>query len=288
MLSFSDPLRIGLTPGLLLVLLLLVWTGAIHAQNPGRVAKDYPPDIRRIFERGELVVAMPSSDLPPFFFNRDGKLQGVDVETAQELAKALGTKIRFDRKAASFDEVVDMVARGEADLGIAKLSRTLPRSLRVRFSDPYLVLHHAMLINRLRLAALTVGKDAELVIKHFPGVIGVRSRTSYVMFAAEYFPGARIVEYQDWDVAVRAVKAGQIDALYRDELEVKSELQADPRNALLLKPVVFTDTRDSIAIALPPDSHALLSFINLYLAQRPKALDIETLLKLKLQPQATP
>jgi ABC-type amino acid transport substrate-binding protein len=272
--------------GVLLTFLFVVWTSAIQAQAPGRVEKNYPPDIRRILERGELVVAIPKWDLSPFFFAKDGQLHGVDIETAQGLAKALGTKVRFDRVAASFDEVVDVVARGDADLGVAELSRTLPRSLRVRFSEPYLVMHQAMLINRLRLAALTIGKDSEVVIKHFPGVLGVRGKSSYVGSAADYFPDAKVVEYPDWGSAVRAVKSGQIDALYSDELEVKSEMRMDPRNALVLKPVVFTDTRDSIAIAVHPESHQLLSFINLYLAQRPKVLDVETLLKLKRQ--ATP
>ena len=85
---------------------------------------------------------------------------------------------------------------------------------------------------------------------------------------------------------MRAVKAGQIDALYSDELDVKGEIRMDPRNALVLKPVVFTDTRDALSIAVHPDSHQLLSFTNLYLAQRAKALDVDTLLKLQLR--ATP
>jgi len=37
---------------------------------------------------------------------------------------------------------------GRADIGISKLSQTYYRLVRVRFSDPYITLRHALLYNR--------------------------------------------------------------------------------------------------------------------------------------------
>ena len=44
--------------------------------------------------------------------------------------------------------MVDDVAQGRADIGISKLSQTYYRLIRVRFSEPYITLSHALLFER--------------------------------------------------------------------------------------------------------------------------------------------
>ena len=61
---------------------------------------------------------------------------------------ALGVRIEFLDGAPSFDAVVDDVAQGRADIGISKLSQTYYRLIRVRFSEPYITLSHALLFER--------------------------------------------------------------------------------------------------------------------------------------------
>jgi len=80
------------------------------------------------------------------------------------------------------------------------------------------------------------------------------------------------------------VKKGKVDALYRDEFEIKRLMKTDPRNALLLKTVVLTDTSDPLSIAVRHDSQQFLSIINLYLSQRTLPANVEYLLKLVKTP----
>ena len=264
-------------PPLLLACLLLLacalGLGAAAAPAP------VPADIRRIQGRGALVVAMPAFDVPPFFYTQGGVLRGLDVDIASELAKVLHVPARFDRRAASFDGVVDEVARGEADLAVCKLSRTLARAARVRFSDPYLTLHHALAINRLRFAELARGRDLAPVIRHYTGTLGVIRQSSFADFAERNFPEARLVQFADWSAVVDALERGEVTAAYRDEFEISCLLKSDPRKALTLRSVTLTDTEDSLGVAVPPGSQHLLALVNLYLAQRSGKLTIEGVLK---------
>ena len=109
---------------------LVAWAGSAtlalaQPQPQSQPQPGAPADIARIVARGTLVVAMRAEDTPPFFYQRDGQLQGVEVEMARALARELGVALRVDRSPTSFNAVVDAVARGQADLGLSKLSRTL-------------------------------------------------------------------------------------------------------------------------------------------------------------------
>jgi ABC-type amino acid transport substrate-binding protein len=243
------------------------------------VASAAPADINRITTRGELIVALPAFDDPPFFYQRHGALQGVDIDLAQGLAEALNVKLRFNRRAASFNAVLDLVAAGEVDVAICKLSRTLNRATRVRFSDPYLSFNHAMAINRLRFAELAQGRDFNSVIRHFTGSIGVIAQSAFADFAVRNFPAAALVRYPDWEAVVAALKKGEIIAAYRDEFEIDRLFKSDPRSALTLRTVTFSDIEDSLAIAVAPDSHQLLALINLYLAQRTSKPTVDSVLE---------
>ena len=77
------------------------------------------PEFVKIAQRGVLVVAMLKTDSPPFFYQRGADLAGIDVDMAHEIGRELNVPVRFDRSAGSFNEVVDIVSRGEADLGIS-------------------------------------------------------------------------------------------------------------------------------------------------------------------------
>lgn len=276
---------VGLTTGLIrliavgIVMLGCALPSLAQEQGTQPLPTPLPADIKRILDRNELIVAMPARDAPPFFFEKNGVLQGVDVELAQGIAHALKVGVRFHRGAASFNEVVDVVARGEADMAISKLSRTLARAKTVRFSEPYLSLRHALALNRLRFAEMAKGRDVATVVREFDGTIGVIAGTSYMDFAQINFPKAKIVQLPDWAAVIDALERGDVVAAYRDEFEVKSQLKHNLRLTLTVRTVTLTDTDDSLGIAVAANAHNLLGLVNLYLSQQPEKLTVERLMK---------
>lgn len=176
------------------LMFLLASTAAAVAGQSGEI----PPDIGRILAKRELVVAIPAFDTRPFYFVKNGTLSGFDVELASNIAASLGVPVRFNREAKSVNELVDIVARGQADLALGKLSRTTSRVQRVRFSRAYVMFHHALAINRVAFAATAGGRPLEEVIRDFHGSIAVLGKSAFVEFAHQNFPNAKVVEMPDW------------------------------------------------------------------------------------------
>jgi hypothetical protein len=130
-------------------------------------------DLRGIMADGVLRVAMTKFDIPPFHQRRpDGTLFGKDIDFVTKLALALNIKTKIVDDGRTFDDVVDDVASGRADIAVSKLSQTYRRVLNVRFSEPYVTLHHAFLFNRAMIAQEAKGAAPEEALRNFRGRIG--------------------------------------------------------------------------------------------------------------------
>lgn len=257
----------------------LLENAAVIAQK-NQSSSSMSPDMQKIIDRGELIVAINQEDSPPFFAeNVDGELIGLDVEIGRKIAKSLGVQVRFDRSAKTFNEVVNRVYKGDADMAISKLSQTLERAKIISFSHPYLTMRHGLLLNRLQLTQATRNKDLVDFLRDFQGKIGVINASSYEIFAMAKFPKATIIRYSNWEDLIRGAMRGDILAAYRDELEVKKILINYPNVALNFQTVALTDTQDPIAIALPWSSNHLLQFVNLYLTMNDKKYTVSQLLE---------
>lgn len=240
-----------------------------------------PENIRRIHERGKLRVAMYAGDRFPYFFaGEDGKLSGSDVEMAYRIAYQLGVKeIEFDRTAGSFDELIEIVNQGSVDMAISKISITLNRAQLVLYSDPYLQLKQAVLLNRIRFADLKAGSDKPLLsLAAHPIRLGAIKGTSYVEFAKRAFPKADIVPYPDFPGLLEAVEKGEIVAAFYDEFEFKQALNEHPEALIDLQLLIMEDRKDDLAIALPPGSGNLQQWVNLFLRDLPP-IDMDQVLQ---------
>ncbi|CAH1216210.1 Membrane-bound lytic murein transglycosylase F [Paenibacillus plantiphilus] len=228
---------------------------------------NYSPEMKRIYDRGVLRVAIYSRNREPFFYGDDtGTLAGIDVELAADIAAQFGVGVEFIRTAQSFDEVVDQVASGQADIAVSKLSATLSRSKRALFSQPYLTLHQGLLVNRLKLAQLEQAHTTLLeTIKNTPVKIGAVAGTSYVRFASERFPLAEIKQFQTVEEMMNAALKGDITAIFYDELQLKDMVENNPTHSIALQLIIMKDQIDPISIAIPPNQVQMLNWINLYL-----------------------
>lgn len=230
-------------------------------------SSELPEDIERIKERGRIVIAMVENDAPPFFFHDgNGELKGLDIRLAEGIAEQLDVEVEYNRDAESFNNVVDLVTNRKADIAISKLSRTLARAQRVRYTAPYIVLRQGLMVNRLALEkSKKKGETDSTAIKNMRGAVGVIANSSYVSYAAARFPNAEVREYDDWGKVIEAVLSGEVLAAYRDELEVKKIIKERPNAVIKLQTVVLTDTRDPIAMAVNHEDTNLLAWLEIYL-----------------------
>lgn len=259
-----------------------------------------PPDIRRIKERGKLIVAQYGGVQPGFFAYDDcreypGQLScehgghrivGCDIFLATELARQLGVGLELNRTARDYDTVCRIVASGKADVGISMLSVTLRRAQYLRFSSPYTMVRTGILVDRLYVSQAKNKNVLGLFDKsHIK--IGVRGSCAYVDFVKEAFPKAQIVVFQDFEPMIRGVLNVEINAMYEDEFHIMDRLRRDPKLAVRLRFIPVPTIKVPTAIAVPPDSPNLLAFINLFLEMEHVRSETKRLLRLFV-PSAVP
>ncbi|MCL2809675.1 MAG: ABC transporter substrate-binding protein [Treponema sp.] len=210
---------------------------------------------------------MHSVDHKPFFYKEEitGELIGIDVELAYAIANRLGVKAIFNRNSASFDEVITTVINRQADIALSKLSLTIRRAEFARFTNPYVSFRQALLFNRLEYAKIGTEERLQDFIKNFRGNIGVIANSSYHNFALTSFRDAEIITFSTWDDAVNALSRGELLAVFNDEGEILTVNATSEYLSIFLKPVLITDKRDHIAMAVSADAPLLQEWLNIFL-----------------------
>jgi ABC-type amino acid transport substrate-binding protein len=229
----------------------------------------YPEEIRRIVERGEIVFGMTAVDQKPFFYKEEttGELIGLDVEIGYAIANTLGVRAVFNRDAPSFDGVVLNVVNKKVDVALSKLSRTSRRASLVRFTRPYITFRQALLVNRLELVKISSEENLPYYIKQFRGSLAIIKDSSYVGYAETNFPLAEIKTYDSWDECIDALFTGKVLAVYRDEGEILIINETREDSGLLVKPVFINDKQDPIAMAVAYDAPLLVEWLDLFLEE---------------------
>ena len=244
-------------------LLFILISTAIQANEP--------PDIARIKQRGELVVAMYYEDVPPFYMHdTNNQLVGIDVDIANDIAEKLGVKLRLNRNSKTYDEIVQTVANQQADIGISALSDTLERAKIVGFTAPYWSLKQALLINRLKLSTYKNHPDfkkIELLLNQKGIRIGVIKGSSYIDFAKKLFPNAEIISYDSLDEGIEDTKKSNTLAFLYDEVEIKNWNKLHPEESLFLRTDFINQGVDTLAIAVHWQDTHLLAWLELYITK---------------------
>jgi len=261
----------------LFTLFLLLVSSLVFAQLPTS-SIPLAPDIAAIKKKNVLIIAMTKKDVPPFFSGDADNIRGLDVEIARRIGVLVGVPVEFRRDAESFAEVVEQVRDGRADLAVSKLSITGPRLLTVRFSDPYIKLKQAMIINRLWLSQNSQGREVYEVLRNFNGKISFVRNSSYDTFARANFPRAIYTPEDSWETIINNVTGGQIAAAYRDEFEIKKISFEKPEAAITTKTVTISDSIDNIAVAVNNNSIQLLSVVNYVIRNEYSNIDTKKLM----------
>ncbi len=96
------------------------------------------PRLEAIRGRGALNVCIWPDYFAISYRNpRNGRLEGIDIEMAEALARRLG--VRLDFVETSFAEFMDRLESGRCDIAMFAVGVTPQRAARIAFSNPYLV-----------------------------------------------------------------------------------------------------------------------------------------------------
>ncbi len=242
-------------------------TPAPVATNGQKVAakQNTPTDLQKLKQKGVLRVGLTKVDEPPFYMvDEEGKLIGLDPEMARDIANALNIKVEFVRTADTWEQVVQQLENDEIDLAITMLSRTVERSSRIMFSEPYVVMHQAILLNRLKLANKYL--SLQKLFEQPDNILILQKDSSYEAFSRTIFPKATSISFGDWDnEMLPALIAGQGLGIFLDEVIIKRSLMLNPALNLKLTPVVIEGYLDYISVGMTWDKSGLKHVVDTYI-----------------------
>ena len=202
-----------------------------------------------------LVVGMELA-YPPFeMTDTRGKPEGVSVQLAKELGKALGRPVEIRNMA--FDGLIPALKTGKIDLIISSMTATAERARSIVFSDPYLTTGLCLLLRK----SLDVNSIEEL--DQFGRTIAVKKGTTGHIYAAAHLKSASVLVLDKEAAAVLEVVQGKADAFIYDQMSTYKNYQ---RNKETTRAILTPFQTESWAIGIRKGNSELKAKINRFLA----------------------
>lgn len=204
----------------------------------------------------ELVVGMDLS-YPPFeTIDSSGKPMGVSVELARALADYLHEPLRIEN--IPFVGLIPALQNGNIDCVISSMTDTTKRREAISFSEPYLSIGLALLVNAKSNAATLADLDQ-------PGkTIVVRLGTTGEVWARENIKKATVRSLDKENMAVLEVIQGKADAFIYDQMSV---WQNAKNNATTTRAILEPLRKEEWAVGVRRDNVELQKQINAFLKQ---------------------
>ena len=162
-------------------------------------------------QKGKLIMATNAA-FEPFEFQKDGKIVGIDVDIATDIAKDMGVTLEIQNM--NFDSVVTSVSSGKADVGIAGLTENPTRANSVDFTDTYYDASQVIIVKQNNTAI--TGKDSLKNKK-----IAVQKGTTGDDVATKITGDANVERFSASTDAVSELKNGKVDAVVIDSFPAK-------------------------------------------------------------------
>lgn len=267
----------------ILIILLKILFSFSYVSDSYALTSDIPPDIKKIMNRGKLIVALQTGNYPPYFYEDENKqLAGLDIDIARDIAKNLSVELEFNRTSLSFTDVVKLVEKDAADLAISAISSTLSRGLSVHFSEAYLIPNQAIILNRL--LEIKIKNNAKIDKELLK--VAVLNNSSYEEYFTynksnfdEFNKEIRAVSYSSLDSAITDVISGKIFAVYCDETFANYVIKNRKSVNIYVRSKIFENEFDPISIAVNWRNSNLLNWINLYIKRKQYDGKLKNLIK---------
>jgi aspartate/glutamate/glutamine transport system substrate-binding protein len=224
--------------------------------------------IDAIKKRGKLVAGVKfDTNLFGLKNPSSGKVEGFDIDIAKAIAKKiLGDENKLELKEVTSKTRIPMLQNGEIDLIIATMTITEERKQQVEFSDIYFMAGQSILVKKgspLKSVADLKKGDKVLAVKGSTSATNIRQKV----------PDATILEFENYQDAFTALKAGQGIALTTDNAILFGMMKQDANYEV----VGGTFTDEPYGIAMPKGDTGFASVVNQLLGDMKKNGDYDKL-----------
>lgn len=222
-----------LSIGMAMTLAMTLLAGCGGAKEEGSLAA--------IKERGKLVVGVKHDT--KLFGLKDpatGNVEGFDIDISKQIAKRiLGDENKVEFKEVTSKTRIPMLNNNEIDMIVATMTITEERKKEVDFSDVYFLAGQSLLVKKGSPIKGIEDVTADTKVMSSKGATSVKN-------IKEQVPGITVLEFDNYQDAFSALKAGQGDALTTDDAILYGMAAQDPNFEVVGK--TFTDEPYGIAI----------------------------------------
>jgi polar amino acid transport system substrate-binding protein len=203
-----------------------------------------------------LIVGMELA-YPPFeMTDTSGKPDGVSVQLAKELGKALGRPVEIRNMA--FDGLIPALKTGKIDIIISSMTATAERARSIDFSDPYLTTGLCLLLGKSVQAKTIADLDQA------GRTVAVKKGTTGHSYAAAHIKQASVLVLDKEAAAVLEVVQGKADAFIYDQMSTYQNFQ---RNKETTRAILTPFQTESWAIGIRKGNDELKGKINHFLSE---------------------
>ena len=185
------------------------------------------------FKKEKKLVLATEAGFAPYEYYEDGKVVGVDIDIANEIAKELGLELEI--KDVAFDSIISEVKSGKSDLGAAGISYNKERAKEVDFTINYSTSKQVVIVN----ANSRINKISDIdKIRNLN--IAVQLGSVSDSYVTEKYPNAKITRQKKVLAAIQDLKTRKVDMVVIDELPAKEILKTNDGLRILDK-MLFED-----------------------------------------------
>jgi len=215
--------------------------------------------VESILQTKQLRVGFESGYFPFEMTNVKGKYMGFDIDLAKALAKSMGVK--FVPVNTAWDGIIPALVTDKIDVIIGGMTVTQERNLKINFTEPYIVVGQAVLLNKKHAGTVKSYKD----LNNPKFTIVSRLGTTGEQAAQRMIPKATYKSYEAEGEAGMEVIMGNADALIYD-LPFIEKFQAQHgagKTIALSKPFTY----EPLAIGLRKGDPDFINYLNNFLSQ---------------------
>ncbi|MGI9373280.1 MAG: transporter substrate-binding domain-containing protein [Hyphomicrobiales bacterium] len=198
-----------------------------------RIDRDIEPPNLKDFGQLRIVT---TDGYPPFNY-RDaaGNMAGFNIELMQAICSTLRIQCSF--AVAPFEQLFTALQNNEADVAAASISRSATNYQRADFSKPYFR-------SGGRFAVRVQSSTKEPTPREFSGKrLGVVQNTAHAAYLSAFFGRANVTAFPSHLEAAEALRVGQIDALFGDNMALNFWIQGEAsRDCCKLVPGAFWES----------------------------------------------
>lgn len=176
------------------------------------------------------LILVTEAGFSPYEYYQDGKIVGVDIDIANEIAKRLNKKLVI--KDISFDFLINEIKSGKADFAAAGISITDERKKEVDFTDEYTISNQVVVIRK----DSTITSFNDIKTKRIVAQLG----TVADLYVTKNYKQATLVTHKKYLSAVEDVKSKKADCLIMDELPAR-EIIKENQELKIMDGILFQD-----------------------------------------------